>query len=206
MHKKFEDIYSHPEGAPWTFREIPNEIKNVLKFLKKGNRVLEIGCGAGHQAIFLAKKGMKVKAIDSSINAINKAREEAKKNNINVEFKKGSFEKIKKEKEKYDFIFDWRFLHEITDEKKRDKYLNDVSNLLKPNGKYLSTSFSGDSNFMGRGKLRTSPVGIKIYFAKLKNLILDFKNHFKVLEFKHIIVPQKPDLKIKANYILAQKK
>lgn len=203
----FEDIYSKPLNAPWSFSQIPKEIKELIskKILKKGMKILEVGCGEGHQAIYLAKKGLKVKAIDSSKNAIQFAKENAKNEKVNIDFSVNSYDNLKSMNEKFDFIFDWRFLHEITNENKRKSYLSEISKLLKPNGKYLSVSFTGDSDFMGKGKLRISPAGIKIYFAKLKDLEKKFNNYFNVLKAKHIIVPQKPNLKIKTNYILAEK-
>lgn len=203
----FETIYSKPLHAPWSFSQVPKEIQELFskKHLKKGLHVLEVGCGEGHQAIFLAKQGLEVRAIDASKNAVQFAKENAKKECVNVDFIVSSYEELKFSGEQYDFIFDWRFLHEITSEEKREKYLQTIFDLLKLKGKYLSVSFTGDSNFMGSGKLRVSPAGIKIYFAELKNLKNQFERYFSILESKHITVPQKPDLKIKANYILAQK-
>ncbi len=204
----FEDIYSKPLNAPWSFEEIPKEIKELAskKIIREGMKILEIGCGEGHQAIYLAKKGLKVRAIDYSKNAINFAIENAKKEDVSIDFSTNSYKRLESIKERFDFIFDWRFLHEITNEQKRSEYLSEVSRLLKNNGKYLSVSFTGDSDFMGNGKLRISPAGIKIYFAKLKDLEKQFSKFFNILDSKYIIVPQKPNLKIKANYILAEKK
>ena len=204
----FEDIYSKPLNAPWSFSQIPQEIKELFskKILKKGMNVLEIGCGEGHQSIFLAKQGLKVKAIDSSKNAIQFAKDNAKKEKVKVDFEINSYNNLNSIKVKYDFIFDWRFLHEIRNEQKRMNYLKSISHLLNPDGKYLSVSFTGDSEFMGNGKLRVSPAGIKIYFAKLNDLEKQFSKYFNILKSKHIFVPQKPNLKIKTNYILARKK
>lgn len=201
----FEGIYSKPMNAPWSFPEIPKEIKELVseKLLIKGMNVLEIGCGEGHQSVFLAKQGLNVKAIDASENAIKFARENAKKAQADVDFKTGTYDKLSAWHQKYDFIFDWRFLHEIVDEAERKKYLENISRLLVPNGKYLSVSFTGDSDFMGEGEVRVSPVGIKIYFGTLRKLESQFREHFNILRSKHIVVPQKPNLEIKSNYILA---
>ena len=103
-------------------------------------------------------------------------------------------------------FFDWRFLHEICDESLREKYIQSITKLLIPEGIYLSVSFSGDSDFMGYGKLRTSPAGIEIYFSPLTDLKSLVGNYLQVLDSRIIIVPQKPDLKIKSNYILAMKR
>lgn len=207
MKSKFNDIYSQPNIAPWTFSKIPEEIKDLVdkKILGKNMSVLEIGCGEGHHAIFLSKNGLNVRAIDSSKNAIKFAKNNAKKERVKINFEEKEYAQLGEIKEKFDFIFDWRFLHEIIDENTRERYLKDIQSLLKPHAKYLSVSFSGDSNFMGRGKLRISPVGIKIYFARLTDLENLFKKYFHILESKHIQVPQKPNLEVEANYILCER-
>ncbi|MCX6804281.1 MAG: class I SAM-dependent methyltransferase [Candidatus Diapherotrites archaeon] len=206
MNKKFESIYQKPESAPWTFKKIPKEIKELVQkgILRKGIRVLEVGCGEGHHSIFLARHGLNILAIDSSRKAIEFAKENVSKENIPVEFSQPDYHEIHKLKEKFDFIFDWRFLHEITNENDRIKYLEEISQHLKPNGMYLSVSFSGDSEFMGKRKLRVAPAGFEIYFSTLLNLENLFSKNFESIESKHILVPQKPNLKIKANYILCR--
>lgn len=208
QEKTFKEIYSELNKAPWTFSEIPVELKELLesKIIQPETKVLEIGCGEGHHAIFLAKNKLKVTAIDSSELAIQYANENAKKQNVKVEFKQKHFTALDKLSEKFDFIYDWRFFHEIKEERERENYLKMISNLLSPMGKYLSVAFSGDSDFMGTGKLRISPAGIKIYFAKLEEDKKKFEKYFKVIEAKWIEVPQKPNLKIKANYLLVNKK
>ncbi len=196
------------KNAPWTFYDIPVELKNLLlekDILKKGKTVLEIGCGEGIHSIFLAKNGLKVTGIDISKTAIDIARKNAKKNKTKLKFLNKSYLELDKINEKFDFIFDWRFLMVPTNESDRDNYLKDVFNHVKKNGHYLSVAFSGDSEFMGKGKIRTSPIGARIYFEKLNDSIKRFKKYFKIIESKHIIVPQKPNMNIKANYILAKK-
>jgi|APSaa5957512576_1039674.scaffolds.fasta_scaffold18951_1 ubiquinone/menaquinone biosynthesis C-methylase UbiE len=205
--EKFEDIYSSPNNAPWTYSEIPSELNNLIKnkIIPLHGKILEIGCGEGHQSIFLAKYGFDLTAIDRSDNAIKIAMQNANEQKVSVNFKNQDYHQIESYKEKFDFIFDWRFLHEITNESEREKYIHSISKLLKPKGRYLSVSFSGDSNFMGTGKLRKSPAGIEIYFSTLNNLKNLIEKDLQIKDSKIITVPQKPNLEIKANYILAQK-
>ena len=202
--KLFKNIYNKPYSAPWTYKQIPKEIKEIKKLIPKNSKILEIGCGEGNHAIFLANEGFEITAIDSSKNAIKFAKNKINKK-IKIKFLNQEFSMISKYKNKFDFIFDWRFLHEIKNKNDRKKYIQFIHNALKEDGKYLTVSFSGDSNFMGTGNIRTSPAGIKIYFATLKETEELIKTKFKIIKSSHIIVPQKPKLKIKANYILAQK-
>ena len=205
--KGFEDIYSKPHNAAWTYSQIPKDLSNLIKnkTIIPPGRVLEVGCGEGYSAIFLAKLGFEVTAIDRSKNAIKFAKQNAITQEVTATFKVQEYSLINSYKEKFDFIFDWRFLHEIIDENERDEYIRSVSKLLKPKGKYLSVAFSGNFNFMGSGKLRKSPVGIDIYFSTLEESKDLIGKYLLILDSKIITVLQKPNLKIKANYILAQK-
>ncbi len=206
--QKFDEIYSKPNNATWTYKQIPKELVELIekRIIIPPCKILEIGCGEGHQSIFLSKKGFEVMAIDRSINAIKFAKQNAISKKSSAEFIVKDLTQIECIKKKFDFIFDWRFLHEITKKSERKKYLKIISTLLKKSGKYLSVAFSGDSDFMGTKKLRTSPAGIRIYFASLKESENLLKKYFRIIDSKWITVFQKPDLAIKANYLLAQKR
>lgn len=80
-----------------------------------------------------------------------------------------------------------------------------VSSLLNEGGKYLTVAFSGDSSFMGKGKIRISPIGVPLYFEELNDSKRKLRNYFEIIEARHIYVPQKPNLKIKSNYLLVKK-
>ena len=51
-----------------------------------GRRILELGCGNGHAAVGLAKRGARVTAIDSDVSQLSAARELAIKEGVTVEF------------------------------------------------------------------------------------------------------------------------
>lgn len=57
--------------------------KNILgvinKYLKKGDKILDLGCGVGTISIYLASKGFKVSSVDISEKAIVSAKESARK-------------------------------------------------------------------------------------------------------------------------------
>lgn len=56
-----------------------------------GKRVLDIGCGTGKSAIWLAGRGFEVTGIDSAKSAIDIARRNARRKNASVRFVAGSF-------------------------------------------------------------------------------------------------------------------
>jgi len=69
----FEKIYK--KRAVWTESEPPKELVESIETGKiKPCRVLDVGCGEGFYAIYLASKGFDVTGIDISRNAIKLAR------------------------------------------------------------------------------------------------------------------------------------
>lgn len=204
--ERFEKIYEKQGAAPWTFKEPPKELVSLIEGKKiRPCRVLDIGCGEGFYAIYLALKGFSVTAFDRSKRAISYARQHAKEVGANCEFFVLDYKDLDNFRGQFDFIFDWRFLHEIIDEAERKRYVENVSRLLVPRGKYLSISFSGESDYWGVGKIREAPTGIKLYFGKLDDLKQLFKPFFRIIEMKLIKIPEKPNMSIEANYFFMEK-
>src|SRR3546814_13687 len=65
--------------------DVPRE--DTLKLLGnvEGKRILDLGCGAGHNAIALAKQGAKVIAVDESSDQVAEARAAAEREDAKVE-------------------------------------------------------------------------------------------------------------------------
>lgn len=68
---------------------IPGESELRLIGDLEGRRVLELGCGAGHNAIRMAKAGAKVIAVDASADQIARARAAAETADVKVELHQG---------------------------------------------------------------------------------------------------------------------
>jgi len=79
----------------------------------KPYRVLDIGCGEGKDAVFLAKNGYRVSAFDASENGLEKARLLAQQNNVSVHFFKADIQTIKLQ-ETYDIIYSSGVFHYLS--------------------------------------------------------------------------------------------
>lgn len=78
--------------VPWDPGEYDRHLDWVLETVSiPGKRVLDIGCGTGNSAIWLAKSGFTVTGIDPAASGIAIARQSAKRQNIPVRFVAGSF-------------------------------------------------------------------------------------------------------------------
>jgi ubiquinone/menaquinone biosynthesis C-methylase UbiE len=66
--------------------------KNEVDFIEeeigfdKSKKILDIGCGTGRHAIELSKRGYSVTGADLSESQLNRAKEKAEKENVNVDF------------------------------------------------------------------------------------------------------------------------
>jgi SAM-dependent methyltransferase len=65
--------------------DIPTEADLKLLGPVDGKRVLDLGCGAGHNAIALARQGAKVIAVDESAEQVAAAREACEREGVKVE-------------------------------------------------------------------------------------------------------------------------
>lgn len=75
------------ENIPWDSGVPSEQLKSLLADgTIKPCRVLEIGCGTGTNAIFLAKSGFDVTAIDLSEEAISRAKKKATADGVSVNF------------------------------------------------------------------------------------------------------------------------
>ena len=84
MNKPFwEESYKDDDAT--TFGKEPNPtIKERWTLFTKNGTVLDVGCGEGKNAIFLAKKGFVVDAFDISESGIEKLKRLALKNHVKV--------------------------------------------------------------------------------------------------------------------------
>ena len=143
--EEWNEIYLNPLGkVPWHSDKAPKSLTKAIKKIKKG-LALDICCGAGTSSIYLSKNGFKVKGIDISERAIEIAKDRAKKEEADIDFKTGDALELK-EKNKFDFVFDRGCFHHI-DKKDRSKFIKKIYNILEKNGRYQLMAFSDRNNF-----------------------------------------------------------
>jgi tellurite methyltransferase len=77
--------------------------------LISGKRALDIACGEGRNAIFLAKSGFEVDAVDISEKGLERGRRRAEEVGVRVNFLRADLEEYRLQ-EVYDLIIDFNFL------------------------------------------------------------------------------------------------
>ena len=117
------------------------------KYIKPGQKVLEIGCGNGVTAIHLAKNcKLKITASDYSQEMIKEAKKLAQDQKLkgSVEFKCLDVTFLKKSKARYDLIYTERVIINLLTWKEQKKAIQNICGLLKRGGFFLMLENSAD--------------------------------------------------------------
>lgn len=164
-------------------------VKRSAAFLKKEDRVFEIGCGTGVATIPLSKYVKEITATDISENMIQKAREKAKnQSKDNIIFRTGELTEMEVEPESYDVVAAYNVLLYM---KNQEEVLKKVYEVLKPGGIFLSATdclgrnLSKDSvKKFWKSKLHLMPyVAFDTPISLMRKIQ---KNDFEVLEIVNL--------------------
>jgi SAM-dependent methyltransferase len=113
--------------------------ENLVQWFDEGllapGRVLELGCGNGRNATYLASLGCEVDAVDFSSNAIEWAKDQAKASGVEVAFHCCSIFDAKITAGSYDLVYDSGCFHHLAPHRRKD-YVELVNAALKPGGSY----------------------------------------------------------------------
>lgn len=181
------------DKIPWNIETPPNVLIELVKSGKiRPCKTIDLGCGAGNYAIYLASQGFDITGVDSSPTAIKIANENAQNRGVKCSFivadLLGDLHEIN---ETFDFGYDWEFLHQIFPED-REKYVKNVYNILKPGAQYLSVCLSEkDQQFGGIGKFRETVLGTTLYFSSESEIRDLFSPYFAIQELKTIEIEAK---------------
>ena len=192
-----DEIYRNMslENIQWNIKTPPGVLVDLLaNEILQPCKTIDLGCGIGNYALYLATLGFDVTGIDISGIAINLAKENSKNKGVDICFQTANLlGDLDKFRDTFDFAYDWEVLHHIFPEH-RKKYVQNVYQLLKPKGKYLSVCFSEkDKQFGGVGKFRKTRLGTVLYFSSENELKDLFKPYFKIKELKTIEIQGKTD-------------
>lgn len=124
------------KGIPF-FINAPDEslVNWFERGLMKPSRVLELGCGPGRNAVYMAKQKCEVDAVDVSPVAIEWAQERASDAGVKVNFTCDSIFSLDIEPESYDIVYDAGCFHHIPPHR-RLQFMPLIARALKPGGMF----------------------------------------------------------------------
>jgi SAM-dependent methyltransferase len=196
LKKQMDSIYRDLtlDEIPWNIDSPPAAIKDLVEsgWVAPCDAV-DLGCGAGNYAIWLASKGFRMTGLDLSSTAIDLATDLAVQKGVVCRFMAQDMTStVEGLDNAFDFSYDWEVLHHIFPET-REQYVMNVHRMLRSRGKYYSLCFSESDapSFGGDGKYRKTPLGTTLYFSSERELRELFKPLFNIEQMRTVEVAGK---------------
>ncbi|HKI85746.1 MAG TPA: methyltransferase domain-containing protein [Thermoanaerobaculia bacterium] len=127
------------DDLPWdTGRPDPHLVELVTSGEVPAGRALEIGCGTGTNALWLASRGFEVVAVDVAPRAVERARAKAADSKGEVGFEVANVLTDPLPAGPFDFVFDRGCLHLFDEAAERARFAARVAEALSPKGLWAS--------------------------------------------------------------------
>lgn len=142
----WENAYQTDEYKHWEFSYPSPELVALAaaNIPWRNARVLDVGCGGGTDAIFMAQCALKVIGVDISAAALRIAEKRAKKAHVEVDWRRGNVLELPLKDESINFATD-RGLFHLIENQNRPKYAAELFRVLKNRGRALIRGASTES-------------------------------------------------------------
>lgn len=142
----FDQKYLDTYLSDLTPERTSNEVNFIVRAasLKPEDKILDLACGHGRHSIELAKRGFNVVGLDYSEPFIAKAKEDAEKAGVKVEFIRGDMKNLPFN-ESFDVVLMLFTSFGYFDDEHNQRILAEVSKSLKPGGRFLIDVISGEA-------------------------------------------------------------
>ena len=138
--KLFYEVIYRYFRAPWDVGARDELVSLVESGRIEPCRAIDLGCGTGDNAIYLARKGFDVTALDYAEAAIEKARARAKDSGVQVSFIVDDLTDLRHVSGAFDFLLDYGVLDDLRPAQ-REPYLHNMLRLTHPGSRYLLWGF-----------------------------------------------------------------
>ncbi|KAA1248549.1 class I SAM-dependent methyltransferase [Mycobacterium simiae] len=153
---RFEEMYrddrmSHglPAATPWDIGGPQPVVRQLVAVGAIEGEVLDPGTGPGHHAIYYAANGYSATGIDGSAAAIERARENAHKAGVSVDFRVADATELAGLEGRFDTVVDCAFYHTFSTAPELQKsYVQALHRATKPGARLYMFEF-GEHNVNG---------------------------------------------------------
>ncbi len=162
MQKKheWEERYEQKK-TPWDTGRPNNQLMRLIATWPKcGGRVLEVGCGTGTNAVWLAQQGLQVTGVDISSKAIELSQQRAEQYGVKCSFAAVDFLAQQPSGGPFSLIFDRGCFHCMGTIERRSLFVQQAAACLEPDGLWFSLIGNSDQQVEGQGPPRLSAAQI----------------------------------------------
>ena len=140
--------------TPWDGHVLSSTLRDLIEgpaALPAGT-ALDIGCGTGDSAIYLARQGWQVTAVDFAAKALETARAKAAAEHVGVDFLRADATRLNSAGigTAFELILDSGCLHGMSDGD-RDRYVGELNAIATPHTRLLIFAFTPGGQFGVRG-------------------------------------------------------
>jgi SAM-dependent methyltransferase len=145
--------------APW---DIGGPRPELVRLVESGElepcRAIDLGCGIGENAIYLAQQGFNASGADISPRAIAKARRKAQVVGVSPTFLVGDVTNLTEVEGPFDLVVDNGCLHSLLRDRSREDYVRTVLRLTRPGSRYWLRCFVRRGRFGTGGEVAPNEV------------------------------------------------
>jgi ubiquinone/menaquinone biosynthesis C-methylase UbiE len=174
----WDDLYGQ-NVSPWDTGRPDRFLQETIAraTLRQRSEVLDVGCGTGTNALWLAQQGFRVTGVDISAIAIERAKVKASSVKHMCNFVVADVLTLQMPVNSFDFAFDLGCFHQFDVPSNRDAFACSICALLKPSAKLLSINGSTDGTEFNGGPPRRSA----------REIVEAFEPYFRFLSLRTAI-------------------
>jgi SAM-dependent methyltransferase len=142
MNRRYDILY-RLRITPWDHDEVSEQLKDFVgELTAPPGHALDVGCGSGRDAVYLASHGWTVTAVDGVRQALNAAQQRAHAAGVDVNWVHGDICQLEQLGigDAYDLVLDRGCFHDLTDGQ-RDRWARGVTAVTDSHAMLLISAF-----------------------------------------------------------------
>jgi tellurite methyltransferase len=171
-------------------------VQSLVPLLRARNltRVLDVGCGLGRHAHYLACQGFTCSGIDASETGLAYARSEAAKAHVRIDYRAGLFYALAYAERSFDAVIAWNVIYH-GDGAVAQRAIDQIARVLVPGGLCVGSMLSKRNAAYGSGRQVSQDTFVveaasddKVhphYYVDARTLVQQY-NAFEVLELRDV--------------------